>query len=110
MEVPHAVTDPIGFALNKLGYFPSLAADIAQYHAGGGHMKMSQDSPAVYAVKKAAPFTASPLLDHNLSTGQRVGRSVSGALGLPVYGYTQEQRLAARRSRLEQLQSRKQNQ
>lgn len=110
MEVPHAVMDPAGFALNKLGYFPSLAADTAQYYAGGGHMKQSQDSPAVYAAKKAAPFTASPLLDHNLSAGERVGRSVSGALGMPLYGYNQEQRLAARRSRLEKLQSRKQNQ
>jgi hypothetical protein len=110
MEVPHAVADPVGFALNKLGYFPSLAADTAQYYAGGGHMKQSQDSPAVYAAKKAAPFTASPLLDHNLSAGERVGRSVSGAMGMPLYGYNQEQRLAARRSRLEKLQSRKQNQ
>lgn len=110
MEVPHAVADPVGFALNKLGYFPSLAADTAKYYAGGGHMKQSQDSPAVYAAKKAAPFTASPLLDHNLSAGERVGRSVSGALGMPLYGYNQEQRLAARRSRLEKLQSRKQNQ
>lgn len=110
MEVPHAVADPVGFALNKLGYFPSLAADTTQYYAGGGHMKQSQDSPAVYAAKKAAPFTASPLLDHNLSAGERVGRSVSGALGMPLYGYNQEQRLAARRSRLEKLQSRKQNQ
>lgn len=110
MEVPHAVADPVGFALNKLGYFPSLAADTAKYYAGGGHMKQSQDSPVVYAAKKAAPFTASPLLDHNLSAGERVGRSVSGALGMPLYGYNQEQRLAARRSRLEKLQSRKQNQ
>jgi len=110
MEVPHAIADPVGFALNKLGYFPSLAADTAQYYAGGGHMKQSQDSPVVYAAKKAAPFTASPLLDHNLSAGERVGRSVSGALGMPLYGYNQEQRLAARRSRLEKLQSRKQNQ
>ncbi len=110
MEVPHAVTDPVGFALNKLGYFPSLAADTAQYYAGGGHMKQSQDSPVVYAAKKAAPFTASPLLDHNLSAGERVGRSMSGAMGMPLYGYNQEQRLAARRSRLEKLQSRKQNQ
>jgi len=110
MEVPHAVADPVGFALNKLGYFPSLGADIAQYYAGGGHMKQSQDSPVVYAAKKAAPFMASPLLDHNLSAGERVGRSVSGVMGMPLYGYNQEQRLAARRSRLEKLQSRKQNQ
>ena len=110
MEVPHAVADPVGFALNKLGYFPSLGADIAQYYAGGGHMKQSQDSPVVYAAKKAAPFMASPLLDHNLSAGERVGRSVSGVMGMPLYGYNQEQRLTARRSRLEKLQSRKQNQ
>jgi len=99
-EAVHAVMDPVKFAMNKLGYLPSLAADIAAYRHGSGFMAMSPHSPVTYAALKAAPFTASPLAQPHLSVEERVGRSISGGLGFPVHGMTQEQKLLARSERL----------
>ena len=99
-EAVHAVMDPVKFAMNKLGYFPSLAADVAAYRHGSGFMAMSPHSPVTYAFLKAAPFTASPLAQPHLSVGERIGRAISGGLGFPVHGMNQEQKLAARSERL----------
>ena len=99
-EAVHAVMDPVKFAMNKLGYIPSLAADVAAYRHGSGFMAMSPHSPVTYAALKAAPFTASPLVQPHLSITERVGRSISGGLGFPVHGMNQEQKLIARSERL----------
>ena len=99
-EAVHAIMDPIKFAMNKLGYIPSLAADVAAYRHGAGFMAMSPHSPVMYAVLKAAPFTASPFAQPHLSIMERVGRSIAGGLGFPVHGMSQEQKLIARSERL----------
>ncbi len=99
-EAVHAVMDPVKFAMNKLGYMPSLAADVAAYRHGAGFMAMSPHSPVTYAALKAAPFTASPLVQPHLSIWERAGRSISGGLGFPVHGMTQEQKLIAHSERL----------
>lgn len=99
-EAVHAVMDPTKFAMNKLGYFPSLAADVAAYRHGSGFMAMSPHSPVTYAALKAAPFTASPLFQPHLSPEVRIGRSISGGLGFPLHGMNQEQKLLARSERL----------
>jgi len=99
-EAVHAIMDPIKFAMNKLGYIPSLAADVAAYRHGAGFMAMSPHSPVMYAVLKAAPFTASPFAQPHLSIMERVGRSIAGGLGFPIHGMSQEQKLIARSERL----------
>ncbi len=99
-EAVHAVMDPVKFAMNKLGFIPSLAADIAAARHGAGFMAISGDSPTWHTVKKAAPFTVSPLVQPHLDPAQRVGRSISGALGMPIYGYTPKQKMLARQERM----------
>jgi len=99
-EAVHAMADPVSFAMNKLGFLPSIAADVAAARYGAGPLAISGDSPTKYLIKKALPFTASPLVQSNLTPGQRVGRSVSGALGVPIYGFTPQQKLAARQKRM----------
>jgi len=101
-EAVHAVMDPVKFAMNKLGYLPSLAADVAAARHGSGFMAMSPHSPVTYAALKTAPFTASPLAQPHLSVPERIGRSISGGLGFPVQGMTTEQKLAARSAKLQQ--------
>ena len=86
--------------MNQLGFLPSLAADIAAARHGAGFMAISGDSPTWHAVKKALPFAASPLVQPNLTPAQRVGRSVSGALGMPIYGFTPQQKMLARQDRM----------
>jgi hypothetical protein len=99
-EAAHAVMDPVKFAMNKLGYSPSLAADVAAARYGAGPLAQSGDSITWHAVKKALPFTASPLVQSHLTPGQRIGRSISGGLGFPVYGMNPHQKLMARRDLL----------
>lgn len=101
-EAVHAVLDPVKFAMNKLGFLPSLAADIAAARHGAGFMVQSGDSVTWHTVKKALPFTASPLVQPHLTPGQRVGRSVSGAMGVPIFGFNQQQKMMARRERMQE--------
>jgi len=99
-EAVHAAMDPVKFAMNKLGFVPSLGADLASARWGAGPLAISGDSPTWHTVKKMAPFTASPMLQEHLEPGQRVGRSISGALGMPVYGMTPRQKMLARQERM----------
>jgi hypothetical protein len=99
-EAVHAVMDPVKFAMNKLGFIPSLSADIAAARHGAGFMAISGDSPTWHTVKKAFPFTVSPFVQPHLDPAQRVGRSISGALGMPIYGYTPKQKMLARQERM----------
>ena len=99
-EAAHAVMDPVKFAMNKLGFAPSLAADVASARYGAGPLAQSGDSIVKHTVKKALPFTASPLVQPYLTPGQRIGRSLSGAGGVPIYGLTEHQKLMARRERM----------
>jgi hypothetical protein len=101
-EAVHAVLDPVKFAMNKLGFLPSLAADIAAARHGAGFMAQSGDSVTWHTVKKALPFTASPMVQPHLTPGQRVGRSVSGAMGVPIFGFNQQQKMMARRERMQE--------
>ncbi len=101
-EAVHAVLDPVKFAMNKLGFLPSLAADIAAARHGAGFMAQSGDSVTWHTVKKALPFTASPMVQSHLTPGQRVGRSVSGAMGVPIFGFNQQQKMMARRERMQE--------
>jgi hypothetical protein len=101
-EAVHAVLDPVKFAMNKLGFLPSLAADIAAARHGAGFMAQSGDSVTWHTVKKALPFTVSPLVQPHLTPGQRVGRSVSGAMGVPIFGFNQQQKMMARRERMQE--------
>jgi len=101
-EAVHAVLDPVKFAMNKLGFLPSLAADIAAARHGAGFMAQSGDSVTWHTVKKALPFTVSPMVQPHLTPGQRVGRSVSGAMGVPIFGFNQQQKMMARRERMQE--------
>jgi hypothetical protein len=99
-EAVHAAMDPVKFAMNKLGFVPSLGADLASARWGAGPLAISGDSPTWHIVKKMAPFTASPMLQDHLEPGQRIGRSISGALGMPVYGMSPIQKMRARQERM----------
>lgn len=99
-EAVHAVMDPVKFAMNKLGFIPSLTADVASARYGAGPLAQSGDSIVKHTVKKALPFTASPLFQPHLTPGQRIGRSLSGFSGVPIYGLTEHQKLMARRERM----------
>lgn len=99
-EAAHAVMDPVKFAMNKLGFVPSLLADVASARYGAGPLAQSGDSIVKHTVKKALPFTASPLVQPYLTPGQRIGRSLSGAGGVPIYGLTEHQKLMARKERM----------
>lgn len=99
-EAVHAAMDPVKFAMNKLGFVPSLGADLAAARWGAGPLAISGDSPTLHAVKKMAPFTASPMLQDHLEPGQRIGRSISGALGAPIYGMNPRQKMLARQERM----------
>lgn len=99
-EAVHAAMDPVKFAMNKLGFAPSLGADLASARWGSGPLAISGDSPTWHIAKKMAPFTASPMLQDHLEPGQRIGRSVSGALGMPIYGMGPLQKMRARQERM----------
>ena len=99
-EAVHAGMDPVKFAMNKLGFVPSLLADVASARYGAGPLAQSGDSIVEHTVKKALPFTVSPLVQPYLTPGQRIGRSLSGAGGVPIYGLTEHQKLMARRERM----------
>ena len=93
-EGVHAVKDPVGFALNKLGFLPRAAIDVAYAHAGKG--PLMQQGPSAYVAERVLPFTGRALVDPNLTLPQRAGRALAGAVGAPIYGYSPEQKLAMR--------------
>lgn len=91
-EAVHAVTDPVRFAYNKLGYSPKMLVDLMSGKSGYGETAPKYDSFAGHAAQAALPFTANSATQPGLSPTERVVRPIASGLGFPTYGTTQEQK------------------
>jgi hypothetical protein len=103
MEVPHLISDPVKFMLNKLNYMPkeTLAQVFSKEYlthkanAKGGddfYGPPMKDRSATGRVVHAAKALVSPITVQNLF--EDPAKAVSGFFGIPVYGSTFEQQAA----------------
>lgn len=99
-EAVHAVTDPVKFAYNKLGYTPHMLIELKDRYYDKARR---DDSMLEYAAKATLPFTASPLGQAGLSAGERAKRVGMSFAGLPKYGVSEEQKAARKEARAETL-------
>jgi hypothetical protein len=101
-ESVHAVTDPARFAYNKLGFTPKMVLDFFSGKEGYGEKAPKYSSFPGHAARAALPFAAGSAAAPGLSGGERVKRAVVSSAGLPQYGYTPEQKTAAKQQRAEE--------
>ena len=107
-EAVHAVTDPVRFAYNKLGYSPKMLVDLMSGKSGYGETAPKYDSFIGHAAQAALPFTVNSATQPGLSPTERVVRPIASGLGFPTYGTTQEQKTQIKIERSAERERRKQ--
>lgn len=91
-EAVHAVTDPVRFAYNKLGFAPKMLVDRMSGKSGYGDTAPKFETFAGHAAQAALPFTVNTAMQPGLTPAQRVTRPLASAVGFPVYGTSPEQK------------------
>jgi len=100
MEPVHWVTKPLQQGLNKLGFFPKEVLNQVtgkEYAAAGGNappMDTSALGRLAHVAKSTLPIAAQQAFGAKASEGG----AISGFLGVPIYGKTNEERAAAKRA------------
>jgi hypothetical protein len=103
MEGPEWLLHPRQTALNKLGAFTKLPFELAtgkEYISADG-VAPPIDSRTGHIIKSMAPIAISSTANSDLPVEEKIKRSTMGAVGMPIYGMTDEQKAASREARKE---------
>lgn len=99
-EFVHAMTDPVKFAYNKLGIAPRTMVDTFAEMKGAEPFPGQADKSLPRRLAESAlPFSVQPFLDPSMTSNEALTRAVAGFAGVPIYGFTPEQKAEQRAAR-----------
>jgi len=100
MEPVHWVTKPLQQGLNKLGFFPKeiLNQVTGKEYASAGGNAPPMDTSALGRLEHVAKSTLPIAAQQAFGAKASQGGAVSGFLGVPIYGKTNEERAAAKQA------------